>query len=46
MKNGRATRSFRFDTREIKADLDGVPITQPAVLAAIRDLLKENIRIL
>lgn len=38
-------RSFRFDTREIKADLDGVPITEPAVLAAIRGLLKENIRI-
>lgn len=38
-------RSFRFDTREIKADLDGVPITEPSVLAAIRGLLKENIRI-
>jgi len=38
--------SFRFDTGEIKADLDGVPITEPAVLAAIRDLLKENIRII
>ncbi len=39
-------RSFRFDTREIKADLDGVPITEPAVLAAIRGMLKENIRII
>lgn len=38
-------RSFRFDTREIKTDLDGVPITEPAVLKAIGDLLKENIRI-
>ena len=38
-------RFFRFDTREIKADLEGVPITDPAVLNAIRDLLKENIRI-
>lgn len=38
-------RTFRFDTREIKTDLEGVPITEPAVLAAIRDLLKENIRI-
>ncbi len=37
-------RSFRFDTREIKADLEGVPITEPAVLNAIRDLLKQNIR--
>jgi hypothetical protein len=39
-------RSFRFDTREIKADLDGVPISEPAVLTAIRDMLKENIRII
>lgn len=38
-------RSFRFDTREIKSDLDGVPITEPGVLKAIGDLLKENIRI-
>lgn len=38
-------RSFRFDTRELKAELDGVPITEPAVLAAIREMLKENIRI-
>ena len=38
--------SFRFDTGEIKADLEGVPITEPAVLAAIRDLLKQNIRII
>ncbi len=37
-------RFFRFDTREIKAELDGVPITEPAALTAIRDLLKENIR--
>ncbi len=37
--------SFRFDTREIKADLEGVPITEPSVLNAIRDMLKENIRI-
>lgn len=35
--------SFRLDTREIKSDLEGVPITEPAVLQAIRDLLKENI---
>jgi anti-sigma regulatory factor (Ser/Thr protein kinase) len=39
-------RSFRFDTWEIKADLEGVPITEPAVLGAIRDMLKENIRII
>jgi anti-sigma regulatory factor (Ser/Thr protein kinase) len=38
-------RTFRFDTRELKAELDGVPIAQPDVLGAIRDLLRENIRI-
>ncbi|HUI66886.1 MAG TPA: ATP-binding protein [Nitrospirota bacterium] len=37
-------RVFRFDTREIKDDLDGVPIAAPAALDAIRDLLKENIQ--
>ncbi|MBZ5669882.1 MAG: ATP-binding protein [Acidobacteriia bacterium] len=37
-------RVFRFDTREIKSDLDGVPIAAPAALGAIRDLLKENIQ--
>ena len=37
-------RVFRFDTCEIKAELDGVPIAAPAALEAIRDLLKENIR--
>ncbi len=35
-------RVFRLDTREIKRDLDGVPIATPAALDAIRDLLKEN----
>jgi anti-sigma regulatory factor (Ser/Thr protein kinase) len=38
-------RSFRFDTGEIKADLDGVPITEPAALEAVRNLLNENIRL-
>ncbi|OGW38398.1 MAG: hypothetical protein A2010_14730 [Nitrospirae bacterium GWD2_57_9] len=37
--------SFRIDTREIKNDLEGMPISEPAVLSAIRDLLKQNIRI-
>jgi len=36
-------RVFRFDTREIKDDLDGVPIASPAVIDAIRDLLVKNI---
>ena len=37
-------RVFRFDTREIKGDLGGVPIASPAVIDAIRDLLGKNIR--
>jgi len=36
---------FRFDTREVRQDLEDVPIADPAVLTAIRDLLKQNIRI-
>jgi hypothetical protein len=36
-------RTFRFDTREVKNDLDDVPINTPAVLDAIRDMLKERI---
>lgn len=38
-------RTFRFDTREIRQDLDGVPVSEPAVLQAVRELLQENIRI-
>ena len=37
---------FRFDTREVKSDLDGVPIAAPAALEAVKGLLKENIRII
>lgn len=36
--------SFRLDTSEIKADLGGIPITEPAAISAIGDLLKENMR--
>ncbi len=36
---------FRFDTREIRQELEGIPISDPAVLNAIRDLLRQNIRI-
>jgi len=38
-------RSFRFDTREVKKELDGVPIAEPDVLQAVRGLLEENVRI-
>jgi hypothetical protein len=37
-------RVFRLDTREIKKDLEEVPINTPAVLDAIRDMLKEQIK--
>ena len=37
-------RVFRFDTREIKNDLEGVPINNPEALTAIGDMLKEQIK--
>ena len=37
-------RVFRLDTREIKNDLENVPINTPEVLAAIRNMLKEQIK--
>ena len=33
---------FRFDTREIKCDLEGIPINAPEVLKAIRGLMTEQ----
>ncbi|HUJ19443.1 MAG TPA: ATP-binding protein [Nitrospirota bacterium] len=38
--------SFRFDSRELKSDLDNVPINEPEVLNAVRELLRGNISIL
>ncbi len=35
-------RSFRFDTTEIKKDLEDVPINTPTVLEAIRGMLTEQ----
>jgi hypothetical protein len=35
-------RTFRLDTREIKKDLEDVPINTPAALDAIRGLLKNS----
>jgi hypothetical protein len=37
-------RVFRFDTREIKNDLEDVPINTPEALTAIRVMLKEQIK--
>jgi len=36
---------FRLDTREIKNELDDVPINSPAVLEALRGMLKDGMRI-
>ena len=35
---------FVFDTRELKAELDGVPVGEPEVLVFVRDMIKENIK--
>jgi len=37
-------RTFRLDTREIKKDLEEVPINAPAAIDAIRGMLKEQFR--
>ncbi len=37
--------TFRFDTREFKVDLEGVPINEPAALAAIRGMLQDEIKL-
>lgn len=36
-------RAFRLDTRDIKNDLDGVPISASPALEAIRGMLDENL---
>ena len=35
-------KGFVFDTRELKAELDGVPVGEPEVLVFVRDMIKEN----
>jgi hypothetical protein len=37
--------AFHLDTREIKNELDDVPINSPAVLEALRGMLKDGMRI-
>ncbi len=37
-------REFVFDTREVKAELDGVPIDSAEILVFLEDLLRENIK--
>ncbi|HAI87903.1 MAG TPA: ATP-binding protein [Firmicutes bacterium] len=40
----RGDESFRFDTREIRAELDGVPLSDPEVAAFIRDYIEQGER--
>lgn len=35
-------KGFVFDTRELKAELGGVPVSEPEVLVFVRDMIKEN----
>jgi hypothetical protein len=37
-------RSFTFDDAPIKAELEGVPLTEPAVLGFLREMLEEGIK--
>ncbi|HKL93960.1 MAG TPA: ATP-binding protein [Clostridia bacterium] len=36
-------REFIFDTRELKAQLNGISISEPEILQTIREFLKDNI---
>lgn len=35
--------SFEFDTDEVLVELDGVPINDPAILKALKELIEENL---
>lgn len=37
-------KGFEFDTRELKAQLDGVPVSEPDVLVFVRDMINENMK--
>ena len=37
-------RAFRLDTQEFRKELEDVPVNAPAVLSAIREMLKEQIQ--
>lgn len=38
-------REFIFDTREVKKELDGVPIDSPEIMVFIKDLITDNLEI-
>lgn len=35
---------FVFDTRELKAELDGISVCEPQVVLFVKDMIKENIK--
>lgn len=35
--------TFDFDTRELKAELGGIPVDTPEILVFVRDMIKDNI---
>ena len=37
-------KEFLFDTRELRKELDGVPVNEPEVLVFVREMIKENIK--
>lgn len=39
-------KSFEFDTREIRVELEGVPLSEPAVIQHLRHAIKEQLDLL
>ena len=36
-------KRFLFDTRELRRELDGIPVNEPQVLVFVREMINENI---
>lgn len=36
-------KTFDFDTRELKEELDGIPVDTPEILVFVRDMINDNI---
>jgi hypothetical protein len=34
---------YEFDTKELREQLDGVPVNQPEILLFVKDMINENI---
>ncbi len=37
---------FEFDTKDVKAELEGVPINQPDILRVLKELIEENLKLI